>query len=151
MIQWSLLAAFTLVSIGFSQSLPGFHLIQELVASGMDSVAGLGTDAQGNVYIVGTTSSQQFPVKNAVQPNIASAGLYRVSGSAFTALGLSSCSFLAVDLQNPSAIYAVSHGTLVKSVNSSVTFATTTLPSSHALSIAIQPGNDQILFAGTFD
>jgi hypothetical protein len=150
-MRWLLPATFTLFSIGFSQSLPSFQLIQKVDGSGMDSVAGLGTDAQGNVYIAGTTSSQQFPVKNAVQPNLASAGLYRFSGSASTALGLSSCSFLALDPQNPSTIYAVSNGTLVRSVNSGVTFTATSLPSSHTLSIAIQPGNDQSLFAGTVD
>ncbi len=150
-MRWLLPATFTLFSIGFSQSLPSFQLIQKVDGSGMDSVAGLGTDAQGNVYIAGTTSSQQFPVKNAVQPNLASAGLYRFSGSASAALGLSSCSFLALDPQNPSTIYAVSNGTLVGSVNSGVTFTATSLPSSHTLSIAIQPGNDQILFAGTVD
>ena len=151
MIRWLLLATFTLVSIGLSQSLPGFQLIQEVDGSGMDSVAGLATDAQGNVYIAGTTLSQHFPVKNAVQPNLASAGLYRFSGSASTTLGLSSCSFLALDPQNPSTVYAVSNGTLLTSANSGVIFAATTLPSSHAVSIAIQPGNDQILFAGTLD
>jgi hypothetical protein len=75
MIRWLLLATLTPVSIGFSQSLPSYQLIQEVDGSGMDSVAGMGTDAQENIYIAGTTSSQHFPVKTAVQPNLASAGL----------------------------------------------------------------------------
>lgn len=145
------IALFALGTVAFCQSLPSYQLIQEVDASGMDSVAGLGTDSQGNVYIAGTTSSAHFPVKNAYQPAIASAGLYRINGAAFTALGLSSCWALAVDPQNPSVIYAVSNGALLKSVNSGVSFAPTTLPSSLARSIAIQPGNDQILFAGTTD
>ncbi len=145
------IAAFAFVSIGFSQSLPSYQLIQEVDASGMDSVAGLGTDSQGNVYIAGSTSSPHFPVKNAVQPAIASAGLYRIGGTAYTALGLSSCNALALDPQNPSIIYAVSKGALLKSVNSGVAFAPTTLPGSNVFSIAIEPGNDQTLFAATID
>lgn len=145
------IATAAFVSFGLSQSLPSYQLIQEIDSSGMSSVAGLGADAQGNVYIAGTTTSQHFPVKNAVQPNLASAGLYRISAAAATPLGLSSCSFLALDPQNPSTIYAVSGGKLVKSVNGGVTFTSTALPSSHAFSIAIQPGNDQALVAGTTD
>lgn len=136
---------------GVCQGLPGYQLIEELDGSGMDTVAGLGTDAQGNVYISGSTSSPNFPVKNAVQPGIASSALYRITGATWTALGLSSCSFLALDQQNPSVIYSVSRGVLLKSVNSGVSFTATTLPSSQAFSVAIEPGNDQILFAGTID
>jgi uncharacterized protein (TIGR03437 family) len=146
-----IIAAFAFVSIGFSQGLPSYQLIQEVDASGMDSVAGLGTDAQGNVYIAGSTSSQHYPVKNAVQPAIASAGLYRFSGGTRTALGLSSCSALALDPQNPSTIFAISSGVLMKSVNGGAAFASTALPSSQAVSISIQPGNDQILYADTYD
>jgi Beta-propeller repeat/IPT/TIG domain len=146
-----LIATFAFVSIAVSQSLPSYQWIKEVDASAMDSVAGLGTDSQGYIYISGTTSSPRFPVKNAVQPNIASVGLYRMAGTSWGALGLSSCSFLAADPQNPSTLYAVSNGTLLKSMNSGVSFSTTTLPSSHASSIALEPGNDEVLFVGTLD
>jgi hypothetical protein len=142
-------AALAFVSIGFSQSLPSYQLMQEVDASGMDSLAGLGTDAHGNVYLAGSTSSPHFPVKNAVQAAIASSGLYRISGAVYTALGLSSCSAVALDPQNPAVIFAISKGVLVKSANSGVAFGPTTLPSSQVNSVAIQPGNDQILYAGT--
>ena len=97
MIRGLFVAAFAFVSIAFSQTLPSYQFIQEIDASGLDSVAGLGTDAQGNVYIAGTTLSPHFPVKNAFQAAGASAGLYRISGSTFIPLGLISCSFLALD------------------------------------------------------
>ncbi len=151
MILRLIVTTFAFVSIGLSQSLPAYQLIQEVDASGLDTVAGLGTDAQGNLYIVGTTLSQHFPVKNAAQPASASSGLYRFTGGTSTALGLYSCSALALDPQNPSTIFAISSGVLMKSVNSGVTFAPTTLASSQAVSISIQPGNDQVLYAETYD
>lgn len=151
MTQGLVIATFAFVSVGFSQSLPSYQWIQELDASSLDSVAGVQTDTQGNTYIVGSTLSQSFPVKNAAQANNASAGLYRFSGMGWTPLGLSSCSYLALDPQNPSTIYAVSNYVLMKSTNGGVTFAATTLPSSTVFSVAIQPGNDQIVYAGTDD
>jgi hypothetical protein len=41
-------------------------------ASGLDAVAGLATDAQGNIYIAGSTLSPNFLVKSAVQNKLAS-------------------------------------------------------------------------------
>ena len=43
----------------------------EKVGSGQDSYTGLATDAQGNVYIAGSTDSPDFPVKSPVQPTLA--------------------------------------------------------------------------------
>lgn len=146
-----LVAVCALASVALSQQLPSYQWVKEVDGSGADTFAGLGTDAQGNIYIAGSTLSSQFPVKSAVQAQIASAGLYLINGTSSTALGLSSASAIAVDPQSPSTLYAVSHAALVKSVDGGVTFAPATLPSSSVSSIAIEPGNDQILFAGTGD
>jgi uncharacterized protein (TIGR03437 family) len=64
------LAAITPFS--FSQTLPAINWIKEVDASGLDTVAGLTTDAQGDIYIVGSTLSPTFPVKAAVQNHLAS-------------------------------------------------------------------------------
>jgi hypothetical protein len=40
-------------------------------SSGSDQLAGLGTDAQGNIYLAGTTQSPNFRVKAAVQNGFA--------------------------------------------------------------------------------
>ena len=56
-----------LASLCYSQSVPAFQWIKEVDASGADQFAGLATDAQGNIYIAGSTASTNFPVKNAVQ------------------------------------------------------------------------------------
>jgi uncharacterized protein (TIGR03437 family) len=50
-----------------SQNLPAFNWIKEVDGSGLDQFTGMGTDAQGNIYLAGTTSSPNFPVKSAVQ------------------------------------------------------------------------------------
>ena len=75
-----MLAAFALIPLTFSQSLPAIRWVAEVDGSGKDSFAGLGVDAQGNTYIAGSTYSASFPVKAAVQNRIASAGLYRIDG-----------------------------------------------------------------------
>ncbi len=146
-----LLVACAFGSLVFSQNLPTFQWVKEVDASGTDSLAGLGTDAQGNIYIAGTTASRNYPAKAAVQGSIASSGLYRINGSASTALGLNSASAIVVDPRNPLTIYAVSTGKLVRSSDGGITFSATSLPSSAASSIALEPGNGEALFVGTND
>ncbi len=119
----------------------------------MDSFAGLGVDAQGNAYIAGSTYSATFPVKAAVQGRLASDGLYRIdgSGSAYAALGLTSASSIAVDPLNANTLYATSSGALLRSTDGGATFSALTLSSSQVVVVAINPANDRILYAGTFD
>ena len=157
------IATFAFVSIGFAQSLPSYQWIKELDASGMDSVAGLGTDAAGNTYIAGTTSSSAFPVKNALQSTIASSGLYSIFGGSTTQLGLSSATSIAIATQavvSPGAtfspavsvIYAVSNGVLMSKVGNAA-FAPTSLPDSNvsAVATAVELGGLQVVFAATYD
>jgi uncharacterized protein (TIGR03437 family) len=62
-----------------AQALPAFNWMLEVDNSGLGNpFAGLGTDAQGNVYGAGCTKSLSFPVKNAVQSQSASPGSYDV-------------------------------------------------------------------------
>lgn len=146
-----IVTACAFVSLALSQKLPSFQWVQEVDASGTDSLAGLGTDAQGNIYIAGSTLSRNFPVKAAVQGSILSSGLYRIDGTAWTPLGLRSASAIAADPQNPATLYAVSSGALLKSTDGGASFSATSLPSYAAGALAIQPGNDQVLFAATYD
>jgi hypothetical protein len=58
-----------------------------LDSSGVDTLAGIGIDAQGNIHVAGRTLSPNFAVKSAVQSNLGSAGLYRINGAAYLAWG----------------------------------------------------------------
>ncbi len=62
-----------------AQTPPSLRWIQQVDNSGLAyPVAGLGTDAQGNTYIAGSTKSLNFPAKNAAQNHSASPGSYDV-------------------------------------------------------------------------
>jgi hypothetical protein len=136
-----------------SQNLPSFRWVKQVDASGMDSFAGLGVDTLGNTYIAGSTYSHAFPVKAAVQSQLASAGLYRIdgAGSAYAVLGLTSAYVVVVDPLNPTTIYASSTGTLMKSTDGGATFSALPLTASEVFGLAINPANDQILYAATLD
>ena len=149
------LAAAVIAPFVCAQNLPEFQWVKQVDTSGLDTFAGLGVDAAGNTYIAGSTSSANFPVQSAAQKTIASTGLYLItggrSGSTYAPLPLSSASFVAIDPQNPSTVYAVSNGTLLRSTNSGSAFTALSLPSSQISTLAINPSNDQVLYAGTYD
>jgi hypothetical protein len=163
------LAALTLIfltcpQIAFSQNIPAYRWDKEVDGSDLDSFAGLGVDAQGNTYIAGSTFSLTFPVKAAIQNQSASAGLYRIDGpgSAYTNLGLISATSIVVDPLNPNTLYATSNGPLpgtgsqsagglVRSTDGGVRFNQVPLASFQVLAVAINPLNDQILYAATYD
>jgi Beta-propeller repeat len=42
--------------------------IASFTGSGQTSIQAVATDSSGNIYVTGTTSSTDFPVKNAAQP-----------------------------------------------------------------------------------
>ena len=84
-------AAFFLMAgppAALAQTLPAFNWILEVDNSGLGyPYATLGTDAQGNGYVVGSTKSLNFPVKNAVQSQSASPGSYDVVVTKFDPSG----------------------------------------------------------------
>src|ERR1700704_4041079 len=67
----TLIAFLALAALCCAQNLPAFRWIVEVDGSGSDQLAGLGTDAQGNIYLAGTTQSPNFQVKAAVQNHFA--------------------------------------------------------------------------------
>jgi len=69
-----LLALIAVVPLCSAQTFPAFRWVQEIDGSGMDQFAGIGTDATGNIYIAGSTSSPSFPTKAAIQNHLASPG-----------------------------------------------------------------------------
>ncbi len=69
----TLIALLAFAALGRSQTLYSFQWIVEVDGSGSDQLAGLGMDAQGNIYLTGTTESPNFQVKAAVQNHLAGA------------------------------------------------------------------------------
>jgi hypothetical protein len=67
----TLIAFLALAPLCCAQTFPAFQWIVEVDASGSDQLVGLGTDAQGNIYLAGTTQSPNFQVKAAVQNHFA--------------------------------------------------------------------------------
>jgi hypothetical protein len=67
----TLIALLALAPLCCAQTLPAFRWIVEVDSSGSDQLAGLGTDAQGNIYLAGTTQSPNFQVKAAAQNHFA--------------------------------------------------------------------------------
>jgi hypothetical protein len=45
--------------------------------SGQESIQAMAADAHGNIYVAGTTSSPDFPVKNAEQPQFGDSRMMR--------------------------------------------------------------------------
>ena len=141
-----------IIPVLFGQNLPALRWVQQVDNSGKDTFAGLGTDAQGNIYVVGSTTSTTLPVKAAVQSNLGSAGIYKIDGSGYTRVGLNSVvSSLAGDPKNASVFFAVSSGSGVKSVDGGNTWTPLAIPSSQIVQFAVDPGNDQNVYAVAFD
>ncbi|HXA49819.1 MAG TPA: IPT/TIG domain-containing protein [Candidatus Acidoferrum sp.] len=66
----TLIAVLALAPLCCAQSQSAFRWIAEVDGSGSGQLAGLGTDAQGNIYLAGSTRSANFLVKGAVQDHL---------------------------------------------------------------------------------
>jgi hypothetical protein len=55
--------------------------VQTLGGSASAAVAGVATDAQGNSYVAGNTTSVDLPVRGAAQAHPGGSGLYRIDGA----------------------------------------------------------------------
>ncbi len=149
-----ILAICAITPAAFSQNLPSILWSQPVDTSGLDSFAGLATDAQGNIYIAGSTLSPNFPVKSAVQPQIMTGGVYRITGpgSAYSRVGVSFViSRLVVDPKNASVLYGTSNGSPLGSVDGGNTWTPLAIASTMIQSFAVDPLNDQNVYAVTAD
>ena len=147
-----ILALSVLVPFSFGQTFPALRWVQQIDNSGVDTLAGIGTDALGNIYVAGSTQSPNFLVKGAVQGNLGSSGLYRIDGAAYIRLGLNwVISSPAADPKNPNIFYAVSSGSAVKSLDGGNTWTALTTPSTQIRQFVVDPVNDQNVYAAAND
>ncbi|HWS92923.1 MAG TPA: hypothetical protein VN306_10635, partial [Mycobacterium sp.] len=113
-------------------------------------------DANGNLYIAGSTSSLDFPVASAVQPRAGGSTLFRidrVSGQSekLYPAGLSALASIAVDPQNPQMVYATSGNSVWRSTDAGTTWASlSAFPAGVAAWwVVVDPFDSNTLYAAT--
>jgi uncharacterized protein (TIGR03437 family) len=129
-------------------------VLQRLVAgfgSGT-SIQGLATDAEGNVLVAGTTSSPNFPTKNAFQPTFGDASVLRSTdlGNTWTRVAAPlDVTSIFPDPVAPQVLFAGGSAGIYKSADAGATWQVVyPFPSGIALqSLAINPGNDLQIIA----
>jgi uncharacterized protein (TIGR03437 family) len=132
-----------------------FQWVQQVGGSQGQTVTGLATDSQGNIYVAGNTTSVDFPTKSAVQAHPGSSGLYRIAapGAAWQNLyssGLASVMALTVDPENASTLYAASVQGLFRSTDAGATWSALGNFGVQVDSVAVDPTSSSVLYAGTF-
>ena len=126
-----------------------------LGGSATDVAYDVAVSAAGIASVVGKTSSENFPVMNALQPGLKDIGTAYVSqntGGAFTRLGLSNVSVqaLAVDPTNAQVIYAGTAAGVYKTSDGGTSWARVDsgLTYTDVRSLAIDPNNACRVYAG---
>src|SRR5271154_173089 len=139
------------VSCCFAQSV-GFQWVQTLGGSAAASVVGAATDAQGNSYVVGNTTSTDMAVRGAAPPHPAGSGLFRIDGGGnnWTNLynsGAASVSSLAVSVQHPQLTLAASNQGIARTTDGGSTWSLAMPYTQSPLTVTFDPTNDSLAYA----
>jgi uncharacterized protein (TIGR03437 family) len=135
---------------------PALQWVNSVGGSGSNTVVGASTDSQGNLYIVGNTSSVDFPTTRAAQRNAGGSTLIRINTASGVTQklfppGLSAATSIAADSRNPQTLYATSANAVWRSLDAGATWSILSLlaPAVTAEFVAVDPSNSNILYAGT--
>jgi uncharacterized protein (TIGR03437 family) len=139
---------------GASGQSAAFQWIRQIGGSQGQSIAGMATDSQGNVYVAGNTGSIDFPTKSAAQVKPGGSGLYRIDGPGTPVQnlylsGLSSVAALSVDPQNANTVYAASVQGLFRTTDAGATWSNLGSFTVPVDTVAIDPSASNVLYAGT--
>jgi len=134
---------------------PVLEWYKTVSGSGTSTLAGVGTDAQGNFYVAGSTTSLDLPTVAAVQSTPGGSPLLRInafgSSTNLYGPGLEGISSISLDPENPSTLYAIADGSISRSRDGGNTWTILTgFPhATSILSLAIDPTNSNTLYAAT--
>jgi uncharacterized protein (TIGR03437 family) len=131
-----------------------FDWVQQVGGSQGQTIAGVATDPLGNVYVVGNTSSIDFPVKGAVQPRPGGASLSLITGPGAAQpipnTGLNAVVVLVKDPANSQTMYATDGRSLVRSTDAAASWSLVAKFDSSLGSLAIDSSAPNVLYAGTY-
>ena len=135
---------------------PALQWVQTLSGSGVSTVAGAAADSKGNFYVVGNTTSLDFPSTSAAQRTAGGSTLVRIdSGTGVSQklypTGLSQATSLAADPRNPQTLYATAASAIWRSTDAGANWSTLYQFASDIVVnfVAVDPSNGSNLYAAT--
>jgi uncharacterized protein (TIGR03437 family) len=151
-------ALLAISSTAFSADLaPSLQWVKSIGGSGNTTVTAAAADPQGNLYIVGSTTSLDFPTTSATQASPAGSMLVRVNlaTAATTRLyptNLPPVTIAAAAQSDPATLYIASGAQIFKSTDSGATWTMTfPFPSGTIVSdLAVDPTAATTVYASTF-
>ena len=135
---------------------PALEWVRTAGGSGNTTVAAAAVDAQGNLYIVGSTTSLDFPTTSATQPSAGGSVLVRINLATGAASRLFPTNFprityAAAAPSNPGTLYAASGNQVWKTNDAGSTWTLVSQFQStvSVLTLAVDTNTSTTLYAGT--
>jgi uncharacterized protein (TIGR03437 family) len=120
--------------------------VARLAGSGTDSIAAMATDRDGNLYVAGSTTSLDLPMKNAAQPQFGGASILHSTdgGVTWSKAGNPPIGFpnsIAVSPAAPNLLFVGGDQGIARSMDGGATWTLVYAMTSYVGSIAVDPGN----------
>ena len=147
-----LLAAFPVLA---SAQGARFSWVRQIGGSGGQALAGIATDALGNTYAVGNTTSVDFPVVSALQAHPSASGVFRIDGpganwKSLYQSGISAGGAVVLDPGDPRTVYVTASNEIHRSTDTGASWTLVSiLPVIGVSGLAIDPSDSRILYAAT--